>query len=410
MTLREEVRADLADLSVDAVVPPLRSGSFPEWVDIDDVVALGARSAIAILRLADRRALVLPLVHEGRWRRAEAADAMSMDVLLARPPLELRLIHPAPSCSDRHERTLDVDMTNDVRVVDDLIVAKWQLLAEPGSMAGPRTMAHLAEAGFTAMPDPIAILSWRDQLIASLTRYLPEARDGWDWMLDDVRLMLLDAEPPPDWPDRLGRLTGRLHAAAARPTTVIPAPVTRSDLAPLARHYRGLLGSVLDDELMEALVPWRGALQHACDVVASATDVEVLPLHGDLHPGQFLRWRDGIAVSDFDGNPLLVSSDRSLPGPTAHDVATMLRGFDHVAIAAARRVDDPSALSRARAWARQARADALAAYRDVDGVPELNLELLHALEALSPLHEAAYASAYLPRWRYVPLAVLRDRR
>lgn len=60
-----------------------------------------------------------------------------------------------------------------------------------------------------------------------------------------------------------------------------------------------------------------------------------------------------------------------------------------------------------RAWAQRAREDALAAYLDVEGVPSLDVSLLEALETLSPLHEAVYAAEYLPRWRYVPLAVLR---
>jgi hypothetical protein len=38
----------------------------------------------------------------------------------------------------------------------------------------------------------------------------------------------------------------------------------------------------------------------------------------------------------------------------------------------------------------------------------LDVGLLEALETLSPLHEAVYASTYLERWRYVPLTVLND--
>ena len=138
-------------------------------------------------------------------------------------------------------------------------------------------------------------LTWHDRLLASLTRYLPESKDGWEWMLDDVRLMLEGAQEPPDWPASIGELTGRLHAAAARATSVIPRPVGRSDLIPLGRHYRRLLQTELDPEMTQALAPWRDRMERACTVVESATDVEVIPLHGDLHPGQFLLWREGIA-------------------------------------------------------------------------------------------------------------------
>lgn len=407
MTLIDEVRADLADLTADDLVPPLRRGQSLQTTGIEDAAALGERSAVAIARLADGRAICVPLVRDGRWRRAEPRDAISADALTAPAPCVVHEVRQAPDFDSRRERTLDVDMSNDIRIIDDLVVAKWQLLAEHGSLAGPRMIEHLAAAGFAEMPEPLATVSWHGQLVIAYTTFLPQAHDGWDWMLDDVRGMLEGELPAPEWPTLLGSLTGRLHAAAATPTSVVSQPVGRADLAPLARHYRDLLSADLDPEMREAIAPWVERFMHACDVVAAATDAEVIPVHGDLHPGQFLRWRDGIAVSDFDGNPLLPAEQRDLRGPTAHDVAGLLRGFDHVAIAAARRVEDPEALAAGRAWAGAAREEALAAYLSVERVPALDHSLLEALESLSPLHEAVYSSAYLPRWRYVPLAVLR---
>ena len=288
--LRDEVSRDLAGSSVDALVPALRAGAFLGWIDVEDVAELGPRSAVGIIRVSDDRRIIVPLVKDGGWRRAEASDAISLDVLLAQDPLVLRQVNAAPDVSPHRERSIDVDMSNDVRVIDDTVIAKWQLLDEAGSMAGSRVVEHLAEAGFTEMPDPIASLSWHDRLLASLTRYLPDAKDGWEWMLDDVRLMLEGAQGPPDWPTSIGELTGRLHAAAARATSVIPRPVGRSDLIPLGRHYRRLLQAELDPEMTQALAPWRDRMASACTVVESATDVEVIPLHGDLHPGQFLLW------------------------------------------------------------------------------------------------------------------------
>lgn len=405
--LIDEVRADLAGLSADELVPPLRRGQSLQATAIEDAALLGDRSAVAIARLADGRALCVPLVRDGRWRRAEPRDAISADALTAPAPFVVHEVRRAPDFDPRRERTLDVDMSNDIRIIDDLVTAKWQLLAEPGSLAGPRMIEHLAAAGFAEMPEPLATVSWRGHLVVAYATFLPQADDGWDWMLDDVRGMLGGALPSPDWPTRLGSLTGRLHAAAATPTSVFAQPVGRADLALLARHYRDLLSADLDPEMREAIAPWADRFAHACDVVEAATDAEVIPVHGDLHPGQFLRWRDGIAVSDFDGNPLLPAEQRDLRGPTAHDVAGLLRGFDHVAIAAARRVEDPEALTTGRAWAQAARQEALSAYLGVEGVPALDRTLLEALESLSPLHEAVYATAYLPRWRYVPLAVLR---
>ena len=405
--LLDEVRDDLAGVPADSLLPPLRRGQALAWTAIEDATPLGEGTAIAIARLTDGRAINVPLVHDGRWRRAEPDDAISASALSAPHPLAMHIIHPLPPIDPRRERSIDVDMSNDVRVIDEAVVVKWQFIAEPGSLTGPRLVEHLAHAGFTEMPVPLASIIWRDHLVASYTTFLPQAHDGWQWMLEDVGRMLQGASDAPDWTGDLGSLTGRLHAAAATPTSVFPHPFGRADLASLAVHYRGLLAVDLDAEMRDALMPWTDRFTQACQTLEAATDAEVMPVHGDLHPGQFLRWRDGIAIADFDGNPLLPADDRGQPGPTAHDVAGLLRGLDHVAIAAARRADLPDALADARAWARQARDEALAAYQGVNGVPALDPLLLDALVSLSPLHEAVYASTYLPRWRYVPLAVLR---
>lgn len=405
--LLDEVRADLAPLAADDLLPPQRRRQGLTSTAIENVALLAPLTAVAQLRLGDGRAVVVPLVKDGRWRRAEARDAISASVSSAPAPFEVSMSSPMPDMDVRAERPIEVDMSNELRVIDDTVVAKWQFALDPGSLAGPRMVEHLAQAGFAEMPVPLGYVTWNDCLIVSYTGFLPDARDGWDWMLDDVLRMLAGESGPPEWPVRLGSLVGRLHAAAARPTSVFPTPVSRADLTPLAAHYRRLLAADLDPEMREAVAPWSDRLAQALATVASATDAQVIPLHGDLHPGQFLRWRDGISVGDFDGNPLLPAAERGLPGPTAHDVAGLLRGLDHVAIAAARRIPDPEALLIGRAWAQRAREDALAAYLEVEGVPSLDVQLLEALETLSPLHEAVYAAEYLPRWRYVPLAVLR---
>jgi len=406
VSLIDEVRADLLVQDSDALLPPLRRGQGLAVDDVVEVTPLASGRAVASARLADGRTLLVPLTHAGTWRRATPDDAMSMSALDAPEPLQVHRLRTCPTVDPLRERGIDVDMSNDVRIIDDRVVAKWQLFREPGSMAGPRMVAHLDAAGFAEMPDPIATVSWGEELVASFTAYLPGAEDGWEWMLQDVREHVNGRVPPPEWPQELGALTGRLHAAAAASTPVIPQPVTRGGLDDLARHFRALTHARVDAEMTAALDPWRSRFQDACALLESATDVEVMPLHGDLHPGQFLRWREGIVVSDFDGNPLLPSRERALPGPTAYDVAGLLRGLDHVAIAAARRADTPDAVDRGRAWARAARERALAAYEQVAGVPDIDRALLSAFESLSPLHEAVYAATYLPRWRYVPLTVL----
>jgi len=406
VTLLDEVRADLHARAIDDLVPGLRRGQLAEVDDVVEVAALAPDAAVAAIRLVDAREVFVPIVRDGRWRRAEPADAISMSAVSAQPPLTVDRTNPLPLVDAQRERAPEVDMTNDVRIIDDAVVVKWQLLREPGSLIGPRIAAHLSAAGFTDMPEPFATVTWHDDLLATFIGFLPDAQDGWEWMLDDVLRMLADGAPAPTWVAEVGTLTARMHAASATPTPVITRPVAQASLANLAGHYLALLGAPLDPQMAEAVLRWRPRFIEACEELASARDAEVMPIHRDLHPGQFLRWRDGIAICDFDGNPNLPADLQDLRGPTARDVAGILRGFDHVAIAAARRLDDERSLVRARTWARQARDEALAAYLATPDVPALDKAVLTALESLSPLHEAVYASRYLPRWRYVPLAVL----
>ena len=406
MTLLDSVRDDLQGIPADDLVPTLRRGQVSDVDQVVEVTPLAEGSAVAALRLVDGRDLFIPIVHDGHWRRAEPADAISVAAFDAPPPLRVEHVNAFPTLDAGHERGLDVDMTNDVRIVDDAVAIKWHFQRMPGSQIGPRVTAHLSAAGFTEIPQPLANLSWSDDLVATADRFLPDAEDGWDWMLDDVRRMLMSEAPAPTWAGEIGRLTARMHGASARPTRVIEEPVTHAPLADLAPHYRSLIDEPLDPQMHGAVQRWRNRFLEACEVLAHARHAEVMPIHRDLHPGQFLRWREGIAICDFDGSPTIPAEMHHLRGPTALDVAGVLRGLDHVAIAAARRVDDPVALDRARAWAAEARAEALTAYRGMPDVPPLDEDVLGALESLSPLHEAVYAARYLPRWRYVPLAVL----
>lgn len=396
-----------------SLLPERRRGQDWSPVAIADIAEFDG-GGVALVELADGRQMHVPVVHEGSWRRAVPGEGVSTAVFHARRSpeshraLDVDLISPLPPADPTRERELDVDMTNDLVIVDDSYAVKWTLIAADGSMAGPRLVRHLAATGFTRMPAPIATASWRNRLVASATAYISGAQDGWDWMVDDAAAMLRGTGRRPDWPAALGELVGALHRHAASPSDVIPTPVGRAgDLSPLVEHFRRILGesTSIPGRLGEGLARWRPGFEEAIAVLERAHDVTVIPVHGDLHAGQVLRDADGhYWISDFDGNPLLPAVDRGLPGPAAFDVASLLRTLDHVAIVAARRAQaDPAA---ARDWSRNAREQALSAYRSAADPALLDVELLTAFEWLSPLHEAVYAQSYLPRWSYVPEAVL----
>jgi maltokinase len=144
-----------------------------------------------------------------------------------------------------------------------------------------------------------------------------------------------------------------------------------------------------------------GLARAALAPLATAAPTPLTLVHGDLHVGQVLRHDRGYAVTDFDGNPVLPSTERSRPQPPARDVAGMLRSLDHVGRIANRRTAGQH-VDRVDAWIAATRAAFLAAY---DG-PLLDERLLRPFEVEQECRELVYAARHLPRWRYVPDAAL----
>ena len=105
---------------------------------------------------------------------------------------------------------MDVDQTNESVVVGEKVVVKWTVRPATGPEPAPDRLAALVAAGFTGMPRPWGLLRWRAPdgeaaapvLVATVVAYLPDARDGWDWAVEDVRavargdLSLADAVAP----------------------------------------------------------------------------------------------------------------------------------------------------------------------------------------------------------------------
>jgi maltokinase len=123
-----------------------------------------------------------------------------------------------------------------------------------------------------------------------------------------------------------------------------------------------------------------------------------IPIHGDLHVGQFPRWRDGLAVPDLDGDPL---GSGTLEGPPAKDVASLVRSLDHVG----RIVEERRGVSVA-AWIADASDQCLRSYRDElalhDAMSLFDEELLRPLRVAQEQHELVFAARCLPGWSYVP--------
>ena len=146
----------------------------------------------------------------------------------------------------------------------------------------------------------------------------------------------------------LGGLAADLHAAMATPSETFPGPV-RTATSPYGTHQTNMdirHGPVnpwlarAEEAVNTALAltggddgDWlsahAGALRAELAPLASSGATPLIRIHGDLHVGQILRWRDGYAVIDFDGNPTVADAEPFQPA--ARDLAQLATSLEHAA-------------------------------------------------------------------------------
>ncbi|MGP3918910.1 hypothetical protein [Nonomuraea sp. 10N515B] len=347
----------------------------------------------------------------------------------APPPFAVRRFLPLPTLSyergDLHtgvpaERDFGahVDQTNYSVVVEEKVVVKWLTPPVPLPHPTPEIFAHLVEAGFNDTAPPYAALTGpvdgRECLLALVTGYLPEARDGWEWCVDEAEAgrTVFAAD--------LGRLAADLHLALAtlphaptsphRPTAGAAAdPSAGAATGRTAARAEAALDEALDvtdGEDGRWLATRAGHLRRELARLHRPITTPRIRIHGDLHVGQILKWRDGYAVIDFDGNPTVTDADPHQPA--ARDVAQLTTSLEHVAQVAIKRRGLPP--EEAASWAAKARAIMLTAYKArlaARNRPDLLDEtLIRPFEVEQECRELIYAARHLPRWRYAPMGVL----
>ena len=391
------------------------------------------RHAVAVASGPDERLCLILLVRSGgAWHLARVGDGASESLVEALARMEpvsndfrLRPLGRPPEA--RGERAMGVDQTNDSVVVGEAVVVKWLLRPSPAVHPAPAILAHLAALGFPNVPRPLGSLTWTapdgvEILLALVDGYLPGARDGWDWCVAALLEHLghvadgCAGSCGADLAAELGALTASLHLALATPSPVLPVAVTRAgasdvvrwrSVAELTMREAAALTGGSDGEEVRARLPRIGA---ALAALSDVVGTPVQRVHGDLHVGQVLRWREGLAVIDFDGNPAADPAAAALPQPAARDVAGMLCSLDHVG----RIVDEQTGRlhhADVERWIASSRHRFLSAYRaglaDAGRTDLLDERLLPAFELEQECRELVYAARFLPRWRYAPMAALR---
>lgn len=453
-TLRERLRESWPPR--DALAGEYRTASLRETRPIA-ATRLGGRTAVVLAADRDGMGLAFTPVapvdlddagppFPGRadaWRVAEAGDGAAgalLAALAAGLALEDGFATWTPSAGrpvlaaaiGGAERPMGVDQTNVSVVVGERVVVKWYRHPDAQGERAPRLLRHLASVGFEGAPPLLGTLDWAQAgapavTVATADRFLPHARDGWDWTVEAV---LAHAGPrhrcgqgcPGAFGPALGSLAARLHVALATPSDEIPAPVVlagRDAIAAWADAAERTLGEAIDLTARDdaaagrALAAWEPAIREPLRGLRVVEGTHVQPIHGDLHVGQLPSWRDGIAVIDFDGNPSLAPDERRLPQPAARDVAQLLCSLDHVGRVAIRRALEAGrdVTPVAEAWIAETGLSFLSAYRDAlrsAGRAELLDErLLPAMMVEQELRELVYAARFLPRWRHAPMGAIR---
>lgn len=370
-----------------------------------DALDLSDGRRLAVLRDGDELA-ARPLVGDNRARPGDGASEALLSLLAQGSTAQGRFtIRSWTSHAVVGERSVGVDQTNESVIVGDTAVVKWATHLQLGPHPAPSRLTVLRDAGFTGMPTPWGLITWRtpggdETLVASVDEYLPGAVDGWTWAVDLITRAALDRDPAPlvEAATALGVLIADLHAALAITATT----ASEEDAArwrDSALRTLDIVCGLEDSVSVIAARLHRDEIAAELDQLGALAGSTVIDGHGDLHVGQILRADGRFVVTDFDGNPVLPIRERMLPIPAALDVAGMTQSLAHAAIVARKYTElDPDALAAVDTAARRA---FLAAYAGT-----LDQRTLRAFRLQQVLREIVYAVRHLPRWMYVPDAAL----
>jgi maltokinase len=391
---------------------PLPEGATQDAVTLADALALGDRRWVLVLRVRDELFTSAVVEEQEAFRRAVPGDGVAEE-LLARAASggeggSFSFHRLGEIGRWTGERAIEVDQANESIVVGERAVVKRSVRTAPDNRRPMLLPRHLVEAGFDEMPPPLGNVGWRHEQgvapLASMAAYLPDARDGWEWYVELVDRSIEDASLDAVAPAAaLGALTARLHVCLATATDALPTPrgvagnETVASWGRDAAHDLELALAAIDGEEGERL---RRAERSIREELARlpVRPTTTIPIHGDLHVGQFLLWRDGLAVSDLDGDPL---GSGALDGPPARDVASLVQSLDHVG-----RIVERRRGTSVGAWIAAASEQCLGSYGDElalrDAASLFDEELLRPLRVAQELHEFVYSATSLPGWRYVP--------
>jgi len=281
--------------------------------------------------------------------------------------------------------------------------------------AAPRLAGHLEYQG-AGGPAAVAIVQ----------EFVGGARDGWEWMLEQLGAFYTRARTAGGSPSgrrvaelaalslaalrRLGERTAALHRALAsdpHDPAFAPAPITQDDVQAWNAGIRAQVETacaVLGDDGTLAGIP------ETATGLGSLLGRHKIRHHGDFHLGQTL-YRPGageFVIIDFEGEPVRPLEERRRKHAAVRDVAGLLRSLDYAAVAARRDAGD-DLVAWGDLWTAAAAQAYLAGYRataaDAAFVPATDAGFraaVAAFEVEKAAYEVAYEANHRPDWTDIP--------
>ncbi|HWV24982.1 MAG TPA: phosphotransferase [Thermomicrobiales bacterium] len=407
-------------------------------------------SALAMLRISYERGddsrYFVPVIISDEAKPGEPEDALRNDAFLrwfAAGFAENRTIdggwswqHASPDVPDADRvasgtvRVISSEQSNTSVVVDDRWIVKVFRKLQPGINPDLEIGAFLTRGErFTHVPAlyGLAEVQGRGEsiTIAALQEFVPNAGDGWSWLLG--RLASLDETSIDDLVAAIGLLgqrTAELHLALASDTqdpAFAPEEMTQNDaevtirriIAEMEQSVEGLARRLTPDDV-ERIHKGIGQLMGGAWSLVGSRKTRV---HGDYHLGQTLRTLDDdFCIIDFEGEPSRPMEQRREKQTPLKDVAGMLRSLDYAAATAMELTREAGRQDAIRAWLERAGTAYQDAYRrtimmsPVDLVPRdpdafrAGLDVMIAEKAL---YEVRYELDNRPDWLAIPLNGIR---
>jgi maltose alpha-D-glucosyltransferase/alpha-amylase len=369
---------------------------------------------------------------------------------------------------DPHDiHLLTTEQSNSSAVLSGQLIMKLVRRLEPSINPDVEVPEHLERAGFPNSPGLAATLelSLPGELEKATAVIVHDAigneGDLWTWMLDELSRSL-DQRADERWSSDdtvsdsstravaglLGRRTGELHKALARPSRTIngngadpgfvPQPFSLLWQRSLLQSLRGGLRATQRSlrRLPESSDPLVGAnLAAMADIVRGhpddvlkrfdelrTTKMQALRIrvHGDLHLGQVLWTGRDVVFIDFEGEPARPMGERSIKRSPLVDVAGLVRSIDYagrsaVMRAVARGMVGSAEVDLLERWRREWTLDTqqhlidcyLAEVNGTGLIPEDPSEVRVLLDMFvleKALYEVRYELSNRPDWVGWPLA------